>query len=107
VRPFPGPGAKQPISNGGGASPRWRRDGKELFYLTPDAKLIAVPIGGQGSTVDGPPLMLFQTRLSGLGGVAGNVRPQYDVAAHGRFLMNITTEETISPITVILNWKPK
>jgi hypothetical protein len=54
----------------------------------------------------GPPVVLFQTRLSGLGGVAGNVRPQYDVAGDGRFLMNITTEETISPITVILNWKP-
>jgi Tol biopolymer transport system component len=108
VQPFPGPGAKQQISNGGGTSPRWRRDGKELFYLTPDAKLMAVPIGGPSSTTleAGPPVVLFQTRLSGLGGVAGNVRPQYDVAGDGRFLMNITTEETISPITVILNWKP-
>jgi serine/threonine protein kinase len=108
VQPFPGPGAKQQISNGGGSSPRWRRDGKELFYLTPDAKLMAVPIGGQSSTMveAGPPVALFQTRMSGLGGVAGNVRPQYDVAGDGRFLMNITTEETISPITVILNWKP-
>jgi hypothetical protein len=41
-----------------------------------------------------------------LAGITGNLRPQYDVAADGRFLMNITTEETISPITVILNWKP-
>jgi len=109
VQPFPGPGGKRQLSNAGGASPRWRRDGRELFYLSPDARLMAVPIRAQGSTLEAdPPVPLFQTRLSGaLGGIAGNVRPQYDVAADGRFLMSITTEETISPITVILNWKPR
>ena len=109
VQPFPGPGGKRQISNAGGASPRWRRDGRELFYLSPDAKLMAVPIRPQGPMMEtGAPVPLFQTRLSGaLGGIAGNVRPQYDVAADGRFLMSITTEETISPITVILNWKPR
>ena len=108
VQPFPGPGGKRQISNVGGGSPRWRRDGRELFYLSPDAKLMAVPIGAQGPMDEaGPPVPLFQTRLSGaLGGVAGNIRPQYDVASDGRFLLNITNEETTSPITVILNWKP-
>ena len=42
---FPGPGGQREISRGGGSSPRWRRDGKELFYIAPDGKLMAVPIG--------------------------------------------------------------
>ena len=52
VQPFPGPGGKRQISNAGGASPRWRRDGRELFYLSPDAKLMAVPIRSQGPTME-------------------------------------------------------
>ncbi len=109
VRPFPGPGGKRQISNAGGAAPRWRRDGRELFYLSPDANLMAVQIRAESATLEAsPPVALFRTRLSGgFGGVAGNLRPQYDVAADGRFLMSITTEEATSPITVILNWKPR
>ena len=42
VQPFPGPGAKTIVSTGGGLQPRWRRDGKELFYVAPDGKLMAV-----------------------------------------------------------------
>ena len=109
VQPFPGPGEKQQISIGGGASPRWRRDGRELFFLSPDVRLMAAPITVQGSTLNvGTPVALFRTKLSGpFGGIGGNIRNQYDVAADGRFLMNIPTEDTTSPITVILNWKPK
>ena len=108
AQPFPGPGGKRQISNAGGASPRWARDGKELFYVAPDGKLMAVAISLKGGSLEaGIPVPLFQTRLTtAFGGTAGNIRPQYDVAADGRFLMNITTEETNSPITVILNWKP-
>ncbi len=108
AQPFPGPGGKKQISSAGGASPRWARDGKELFYVAPDGKLMAVRIDLNGSSLEADtPVPLFQTRLTtAFGGTGGNIRPQYDVAADGRFLMNITTEETISPITVILNWKP-
>src|SRR5262249_39404679 len=108
VRSFPDAGGKRQISNAGGASPRWSRDGKELYYIAPDGKLMAVTITLKESTLEaGTPGALFQTRVtSSFGGTAGNIRPQYDVAADGRFLMNITTEETISPITIIQNWKP-
>ncbi len=44
VQPFPGPGAKVRISTNGGAQMRWRRDGKELFYIALDGRLMAVPI---------------------------------------------------------------
>jgi eukaryotic-like serine/threonine-protein kinase len=109
LQPFPGPGGQRQVSPAGGASPRWRPDGRELYYLSPDARLMAVPIRRQGATLEpGDPQVLFQTRLTTpFSGVAGNVRPQYDVAADGRFLMNITVEETTSPIAIILNWKPR
>ena len=109
LQPFPGPGGQRQVSPAGGASPRWRPDGRELYYLSPDAKLMAVPIRMQGATLEpGDPQVLFQTRLTTpFSGVAGNIRPQYDVAADGRFLMNITVEETTSPIAIILNWKPR
>jgi Tol biopolymer transport system component len=109
VQPFPGPGGKQQISIAGGASPRWRPDGGELFFLSPEAMLMAVPIKPKGPRLDaGVPQPLFQTRLTGpFSGVAGNIKPQYDAAPGGRFLMNITAEETVSPITLILNWKPR
>jgi Tol biopolymer transport system component len=95
VQPFPGPGGKQQISTAGGASPRWRPDGTELFYLSPEATLMAAPIRTQGPTLEpGAPLPLFPARITGpFSGTAGNIRPQYDVSADGRFLMNVTTEE--------------
>ena len=107
VRPFPGPGVVKRISTAGGASPRWRRDGRELFYLSPDAKVMAVPIGSDGSP--GQAVALFQIRV-GTGpwsSTVGNLVPQYDVAADGRFLINVTTEEAVSPIGIIVNWKPQ
>jgi Tol biopolymer transport system component len=44
LRPFPGAGEKSEVSTAGGTQVRWRRDGKELFYVAPDARLMAVPI---------------------------------------------------------------
>jgi Tol biopolymer transport system component len=105
VQPFPGPGGKWQVSTAGGAAPRWRRDGQELFYLAPDSKLMAVPIHAQAATFEyGAPVALFQTRVAA--SATSSFRPQYTVAADGRFLINVTAEEsTVSPITVVLNWK--
>jgi hypothetical protein len=44
VQPVPATGAKFQVSTGGGGRPRWRRDGKELFYASGEGKLMAVPI---------------------------------------------------------------
>jgi len=103
VRPFPGPGGQWQLSTAGGTSPRWRADGKELYYVTPDAKLMAVPVVTQGSTLTpGTPQLLFQTHLP-----LGSNRPQYDVARDGRFLINTDLQDaSTEPIHLLLNWHP-
>jgi serine/threonine protein kinase len=108
VRPFPPTsGGQWQVSTAGGVQPRWRRDGKELYYIAPDGKLMAVAIAVNGSTLEpGTPVALFQTRIFG-GGASVNSRQQYDVAPDGRFLINVTIDDTnASPITLLLNWKP-
>ena len=68
VQPFPGPGASSPISISGGAQPRWRSDGKELFYIALDGRLMAVPIAlpSAGASVEaGTPVPLFATHVGG------------------------------------------
>lgn len=106
IRPFPGPGGQWQISTEGGIWARWRRDGKEVYYIAPDARLMAVAITSKGDTLDpGTPVPLFQTRIVGGGSDSGQAA-EYDVATDGRFLINVITEETTSsPITVLQNWK--
>jgi eukaryotic-like serine/threonine-protein kinase len=108
AQPFRGPGRKVRISGGGGVQVRWRRDGKELFYLASDNRLMAVPIqlDSSGENLEvGTPMPLFQTRLAGT--ARTDVERHYTVSADGqRFLMGTPTEVSI-PITVVLNWKPQ
>jgi serine/threonine protein kinase/Tol biopolymer transport system component len=106
VQPFPDPGGKWMISTGGGIAPRWRRDGKELFYIAPDGKLMAVTIRDTGQTLKaGAPVALFQTRIV-FGGTTVRQKHQYAVAPTGRrFLINISADESkVLPITVVTNW---
>jgi hypothetical protein len=105
VRQFPGPGGQRQVSTAGGGQPRWRRNGKELFYIGADSTLMAVPISlpSGGQTLDvGTPVALFPTRLAG----RDQSRQQYVVAADGlRFLMNVVAdEENASSITIVQNW---
>jgi len=106
VRPFAELGGPVPISTAGGVYPRWSRDGKELYFIAPDAKLLAVKIRATAAAVEaGAPAVLFQTQKVGAGlNVIGRGH-QYDVTADGRFLIN-TAEPDASPITLLLNWKP-
>ena len=107
VQPFPDAGGKWQVSIAGGAAPRWRADGKELYFLAPDAILMAVPVTGAGTSFEaGTPVALFPTRIVNGGSVATN-RPQYAVARDGRFLINQPVgDATAAPITLILNWQP-
>ena len=101
VQSFPNPSAKWQVSNDGGIQPRWSRDGKELYFIGPDFKMMAAAIKVSGSTSEpGKPVALFQTRIATV------PKPQYSIAADGRFLVNEQTEEAGS-ITLIFNWKPK
>jgi Tol biopolymer transport system component len=110
IRPFPRPGGKKQASTSGGVDPRWGRDGRELFYVTPDGTLMAVAIhvDPDGRAVDpGPPTPLFPTRLATGANVTVGffARPQYAVAPDGRFLMNVTVDDNApSPISIVLNW---
>jgi Tol biopolymer transport system component len=102
VQSFPASGGKWQVSNGGGAAPRWRRDGRELFYLSADRKLMSVEVGGSADTFEaGVPKPLFETRVDSITGA-----PLYDVSADGqRFLINVPVEENApASVTVVLNW---
>jgi eukaryotic-like serine/threonine-protein kinase len=104
VRPFRAPGAAWLISTGGGSDPRWRSDGAELYYLSPDRALMAVGIGaGAGFKAEGPS-PLFQARMSGPLGLG--VRFNYAVGAAGRrFLITADAPDTVpSAIEIVMNW---
>ena len=98
---FPGPGRRIQISNHGGAQARWRADGKELFYITMDKKLMAVAIDtSHDEPVAGVPQVLFQTRI-----IAPRiVLFQYAVSPDGsRFLINSMPSVGATPLTVLMN----
>jgi len=100
VVPFPGPGGKWQVSSGGGDFPRWRRDGKELFYFSLDNKMMAVEIKASGSSfVIGAVRQLFETRAyrSQVGA--------YDVTADGqRFILAYEPGQPNEAITLVENW---
>ena len=94
------------VSPAGGIHPRWRADGKELYYLRPDGVMMAAPIAALGAPpVPSPPVALFPTRISG-GGADTQQGRQYDVAHDGRFLINTVLDEASAPITLLMNWRP-
>src|SRR6185436_13493960 len=89
VQTFPDPnGGKWQITADGGIEPKWRRDGKELYYLAPDGKLMVVPVNAGATFSAGKPTALFQTPLTFLRGGPPRDR-RYDVAADGRFLIAV------------------
>jgi Tol biopolymer transport system component len=99
VRPFPGPGGRWKVSTAGGVEPRWRSDGKELFYASLDHKIMAVPVVVDSTFHAGKPVTLFPIHPSPFGNV-------FDVSADGqKFLVNSIPEDAGSPpLTMLLNW---
>jgi hypothetical protein len=97
-------GRKWQVSNGGGEQPRWRNDGKEWFYLSPDAKIMAVPVKLEAGFGPGVPVALFQANPREV--IATSEQFIYDVDPSGRrFLVNTQVKKTeTQPISVILNW---
>ena len=113
IRPFsppsesasPGAGQWQ-ISTAGGIQPRWKPDGKELYFLDPQGRMMAATITVTGATVvPGAPVPLFATKIFGVA-AGSDTGLQYAVARDGRFLINTVLEmnSSAAPITLILNW---
>ncbi len=104
VQSFPPTGARWQVSTNGGYQPKWRRDGKELFYVAPDKKLMVVQVKAEGNRFEvGVPQPLFEMRI---GNLPGNGSPFYDVTSDGRrFIVSTVVEETApTPMSVVLNW---
>ncbi|HEV8132512.1 MAG TPA: protein kinase [Acidobacteriota bacterium] len=101
VAPFPGPGGKYQVSTSGGSQPRWRRDGKELFYLSADLKMMAAEVSEKDSALQiGRVQPMFQARPVFGPGHA------YDVSPDGRRFLVVTVvgEESAAPLTLVVNW---
>jgi len=104
VQPFPPTGAKWQVSIGGGSDPRWRRDGRELFYITLDGKLTAAQAAGSTSFEVAARQVLFQTRRPTARGAIlfSNYKPSADGQ---RFLVNtIVNDATPIPIFMNVDW---
>ena len=98
---FPSPTRRVQISTAGGVEPRWRRDGKELFFISADGKVMAVDVKSGADLEVGVPRALFETLLPAL--FAGDYF--YDVSADGqRFLMNMPVGDASQPISLVANW---
>ena len=94
IVPFHG-GGKSQVSLSGGTFPLWRNDGKELFFISQNGALMAVPIGTEGGQLKlGAPRALFR---------AGTTN--YDVAPGGqKFLLGSVLDQGSKPITLVTNW---
>jgi Tol biopolymer transport system component len=96
---FPGAGNRWQVSQNGGVEPRWGRNGKELFFFTPDNRLMAAEVRADGTSFEvGAIHPLFQTRSLGFG-------YRYDVSPDGkRFLVVAGLPQELSPIMLVTNW---
>ena len=105
VRSFPAGDQKWLVSTAGGWQPHWRRDGKELFYITLDGTLMAVDVKGGSALRSGVPHPLFQTGIPPGKGPPEVPTSSYAVSKDGRFLINGTVEgATAPPVTIATHW---
>jgi Tol biopolymer transport system component len=103
VQSFPEPGPRIQVSPDGGTNTRWRRDGKELFYVAMDGTLMAVPVRAAQPIEFGRPAALFQFYSPVRGIPAG--KPPYDVMPDGqRFIVSSVVRRTDPSLHVLLNW---
>ena len=94
------------VSPGGGAQVRWRHDGKALYYIALDDRLMETPIRfapNMLSAEPGAPVPLFASRIPG-GALQPFPRHQYSVMPDGRFVMVAASNSVASPLTLLLNW---
>jgi Tol biopolymer transport system component len=104
VSPFPSGTGKWQVSIAGGQEPRWRQDGKELFYLSAEGKIMAVAVTAGASFEAGSPVALFQTHRRQP--VSSQDHFSYDVSGDGQRFLIITKvdDANAAPLTILLNW---
>jgi Tol biopolymer transport system component len=101
VQSFPVAGGKVRVSINGGERPAWSRDGKELFFIGADAKLMASAVRAGSKFEAGEPKALFDTGSD----MTLSFNNSFDVSKDGRFLIPVRPREVgSSPLTVMVNW---
>ena len=99
VVPFPGPGGKWQISSSGGVIGWWNGDGKELYYATPDLKLMAAEVDGKGTELAvgaSHPLLGGRSLQNTAGGTTSRDGK--------RILLAVRQDDTTAPLTLVTNW---
>jgi hypothetical protein len=97
---FPSFSDRRPLSKYGGAQPRWRKDGRELYYVAPDGKMMVVEVKTGVTLEASSPRELFQTPIR-----LDPTIDQYAVTGDGRrFLIVEPLGDAARPMTVVLNW---
>ena len=107
VTSFPGRQERWRVSSAGGVEPVWRADGKELFYIAADQKLMAASVRtGESFRILETPAGLFQTRTESSGQLGIMGRNQYVVSPDGqRFLIRqVPPDAPLPPITIVVDW---
>jgi hypothetical protein len=87
----------------GGADPRWRRDGRELYFIAADGKMMAASVTSGRTFSHGPPAPLFATGIEVLW---QDTRNHYDVTRDGqKFIVLVPDDRRYGPVTAIRNWQ--
>ena len=103
VTSFPEAHGKWQVSNAGGDQPKWRSDGKELFYVSNEGKIMAVPVKTGANFDMGTPTALFQANPREM--IATSEEFTYDPSNDGqKFLINTQIKTATAPMSVVLNW---
>ena len=103
VRSFPEGGSKRQVSIEGGDSPRWRKDGKELYYFSEDNKMMAADITYKEGAIE----IEHVRPLFEVPGIVAQPYADYDVFPDGKkFLINVPFEsQNSTPLTLVVNWE--
>ena len=106
VAPFPGPGEVTRVSTAGARMARWSRDGREIFILTGDRRLVSLAVRTSPSLQVGGPAILFERTLVEVKGIGCNT---FDVSPDGKRFLAIVPEVVADrlPLTVVVNGPKK
>jgi Tol biopolymer transport system component len=100
VRSFAGTGGKWQISTSGGTEPQWSRDGRALYYIAPDLKMMRVSVQTGEAFEAGIPEPIFAVSLRPI-----TTSNRYLLAPDGNFLLlSSLREKSTPPTTIVLNW---